>query len=264
MTSLFDVDYANDIENNAQGRRATAAALARTKQRFGAFLSGGDLPARFDLIEMDVKQVVADVVAEYGGDADRIEASVTSVLAAGGFCDDCRKWKSGPKAGCTCGGKGDADAAPDDADESESSDGGSEAGGTTAGKKNWIQDAVKKPGQLHKDLGVPEGEDIPEGKLEDAEHSKSKKVRERAQFAENMKGLKHGGAGFCPSCGNRGQLLGKMGNRDQYQCPSCHTKFAEFDTDPATGQLGVMPDQTTQAPPGQWDTSRSVAPPGFS
>ena len=57
-------------------------------------------------------------------------------------------------------------------------------------KKHWIQDAVKKPGQLHKDLGVPEGEKIPADKLEEAEHSDSKKVRERAQFAENMKKIK--------------------------------------------------------------------------
>jgi hypothetical protein len=262
MTSLFDVDYADDQERNAAGRRATAAALARTKQRFGAFLSGGDLPSRFDLIESDFKQVVADVVAEYGGDADQVEAAVTTVLAAGGFCDDCRKWKTGPRAGCQCHEEGDGD---NDADDGGS---GEDDGGVTAGSKHWIQDAVKKPGQLHKDLGVPEGEKIPEGKLDEAEHSKNKKVRERAQFAENMKGLHHGAAGFCPGCGSKAQLLGKMGNRDMYQCSGCGSKFAEFDTDPSRGQLGVMPEQTTQAPPSggapTWDTSQSVGPPGFS
>lgn len=56
-------------------------------------------------------------------------------------------------------------------------------------EEKWIQKAVKRPGQLHKDLGVPEDEKIPEGKLEEAEHSDNKKVRERAQFAENMKHL---------------------------------------------------------------------------
>jgi hypothetical protein len=61
-----------------------------------------------------------------------------------------------------------------------------------AGDKKWIQKAVKKPGELHKDLGVPEGEKIPEEKLEEAENSDDPKVRERAQFAENVKGLGKG------------------------------------------------------------------------
>lgn len=130
VASIFDIDLANDTEVANQGKRATAAALARCKQRFGAFLEGGDIldkAARFDLIDMDVKQVIADVVAEYGGNADAIESSVTSVLAAGGFCDDCRKWKSGPKAGCTCGDKSETtehEDAPDESDESASDDGG--------------------------------------------------------------------------------------------------------------------------------------------
>lgn len=35
--------------------------------------------------------------------------------------------------------------------------------------KNWIAGAIKHPGALHKDLGVPMGKKIPEGKLEKAE-----------------------------------------------------------------------------------------------
>ena len=57
-------------------------------------------------------------------------------------------------------------------------------------EEKWIQKAIKRPGQLHKDLGVPEGEKIPEDKLEEALHSDDPKERERAQFAENMKGNK--------------------------------------------------------------------------
>ena len=33
-------------------------------------------------------------------------------------------------------------------------------------KKHWIQDAIKKPGALHKSLHIPEGKKIPENKLE--------------------------------------------------------------------------------------------------
>ena len=60
--------------------------------------------------------------------------------------------------------------------------------------KNWIKDAVKKPGQLHKDLGVPEGKKIPAGKLEAAAH-KPGKVGQRARFAENMRHMNKGKRG---------------------------------------------------------------------
>jgi hypothetical protein len=152
MTSLFDVDYANDQENNAQGRRATAAALARSKQRFGAFLSGGDIPARFDLMESDFKQVVADVIAEYGGDADRVESAVTSVLSAGGYCDTCKCWKSGPRAGnCTCSGgstreheDGPSESADDEANADDSADAGSATSSVkTAGECELCSDKAK-------------------------------------------------------------------------------------------------------------------------
>ena len=32
-------------------------------------------------------------------------------------------------------------------------------------EKNWIADAIKKPGALHKKLNVPEGEKIPASKI---------------------------------------------------------------------------------------------------
>jgi len=61
-------------------------------------------------------------------------------------------------------------------------------------KKNWIRDAIKKPGALHKSLHVPKGEKIPESKLEKAEHSKNPKLRARARLAETLKGFrKHSG-----------------------------------------------------------------------
>lgn len=57
----------------------------------------------------------------------------------------------------------------------------------TAGDDHWIEKAVKKPGDLHKKLHVPEDENIPESKIEDAEESGSKDLKEKAQFAENVK-----------------------------------------------------------------------------
>lgn len=56
--------------------------------------------------------------------------------------------------------------------------------------KDFIQDAIKRPGALRKKLKVKEGEDIPEAKLKRAEHSKSPKLREEANLAETLKGLR--------------------------------------------------------------------------
>ena len=53
-------------------------------------------------------------------------------------------------------------------------------------KKNWIQDAIKKPGALHKDLGVPKGKKIPEKKL-NAAAKKGGKVGARARLAKTLK-----------------------------------------------------------------------------
>ena len=58
--------------------------------------------------------------------------------------------------------------------------------------KKWIAGAIKHPGALHKELGVPAGKKIPERKLEKAEHSKDVKERKRAQLAETLKGFRKG------------------------------------------------------------------------
>lgn len=58
-------------------------------------------------------------------------------------------------------------------------------------KKLNIKTAIKKPGQLHKDLGVPQGKKIPEKKLE-AAAKKPGKVGQRARFAETLKKMHKG------------------------------------------------------------------------
>ena len=59
-------------------------------------------------------------------------------------------------------------------------------------KKNWIKGAVKpeNKGLLHKELHIPQGEKIPAKKLNAAKHSDNPKLRQRANFAATMKGLK--------------------------------------------------------------------------
>ena len=63
---------------------------------------------------------------------------------------------------------------------------GMKKGGST---KNWIQNAVKKPGALKKELGVKKGEKIPAGKLA-AAAKKPGKMGQRARLAETLKGIK--------------------------------------------------------------------------
>lgn len=52
--------------------------------------------------------------------------------------------------------------------------------------KNWIAGAIKKPGALHKEMGIPKGKKIPESKLKTAE-KKGGKLGKRARLAETLK-----------------------------------------------------------------------------
>ncbi len=57
--------------------------------------------------------------------------------------------------------------------------------------KKWIKGAIKKPGALHEQLGVPKGEKIPEKKLASAA-KKGGKLGQRARLAETLKGFHRG------------------------------------------------------------------------
>jgi hypothetical protein len=54
----------------------------------------------------------------------------------------------------------------------------------TGGK--WIQGAIKHPGALHRELGVPEGEKIPHKKIMKAEHADNPLLAKRARLAETL------------------------------------------------------------------------------
>ena len=56
------------------------------------------------------------------------------------------------------------------------------------GKVNWIQDAIKKPGALRKELGAKPGQNIAAGKLATAA-KKSGKIGQRARLAQTLKKL---------------------------------------------------------------------------
>jgi hypothetical protein len=54
--------------------------------------------------------------------------------------------------------------------------------------KNWIKGAIKHPGALHRELGVPPSKPIPGKKLA-AAAEKSGKIGQRARLAETLKGM---------------------------------------------------------------------------
>jgi hypothetical protein len=52
--------------------------------------------------------------------------------------------------------------------------------------KKWISGAIKHPGALHRQLGVPTGKKIPAGKLSKAAHAGGK-LGKRARLAQTLK-----------------------------------------------------------------------------
>lgn len=51
---------------------------------------------------------------------------------------------------------------------------------------HWIQGAIKRPGALHRALGVPEGQNIPKSKIERATHSDNERLAREARLAETL------------------------------------------------------------------------------
>lgn len=56
--------------------------------------------------------------------------------------------------------------------------------------KNWIKDAIKRPGALHRELHVHEGKKIPAKKLAKAANSANPRLRKQATLARTLSGLR--------------------------------------------------------------------------
>lgn len=56
-------------------------------------------------------------------------------------------------------------------------------------KKNWIADAIGKPGALHQQMGIPAGKKIPGKALNKAAQAPGK-LGQRARLAQTLKGFK--------------------------------------------------------------------------
>lgn len=95
------------------------------------------------------------------------------------------------------------------------------------GPSRWIQDSIKRPGALHRKLGVPEGQDIPARLLTEAinhperfekTHAAQMRLKREAVEARTLKGLHHRGRKANPL----GPILRKsnpndISERDLYQ-----------------------------------------------
>lgn len=56
--------------------------------------------------------------------------------------------------------------------------------------EHFIQKAIKHPGALHKELGVPQGKKIPKSKIAKAAKAGGK-LGQRARFAETLSHMHH-------------------------------------------------------------------------
>ena len=58
------------------------------------------------------------------------------------------------------------------------------------GKGNWIADATKNRGGLHRSLGVPAGKKIPAGRIAAATRSSNPTTRRQAALAQTLSKLR--------------------------------------------------------------------------
>ncbi len=57
-------------------------------------------------------------------------------------------------------------------------------------KKNWIKEATKNKGGLHKSLGVPMGKKIPASKISKATKSSNPRIAKQANLAQTLKKMR--------------------------------------------------------------------------
>jgi hypothetical protein len=165
VSGLFEDIQAFDDRHRVAHRKAVAIATKRVSDAVGPFIknaaNAADLKARLSLVEGDIRQIVADVVVEHGGDEDQMVDAVTESLGDG-VTDINAELAEAPSAvghkvqagghasDCSCGfcknkGKGFGDKKKDDdksganpdsfedkGDDDDSDDDSDDSDGTTA------------------------------------------------------------------------------------------------------------------------------------
>ena len=115
--------------------------------------------------------------------------------------------------------------------------------GRKSGGGNWIAGAIKHPGALHRELGVPEGDKIPAKKLASAEHSENKTLAKRARLDATLKRIGKAGGGSIADmeCNKGGRVARKSGGK---------TDINIIISAGPKGQQQPMPGQMPPPPPG--------------
>lgn len=190
--SVFDVLENDQSMRREASRKALALAHARVDSHLGRFLGAAEnereFAERLALVQEDFSAYVATAAQECGFDSpEHIEASLTEHYRAASHKPP-RQWS--PR---------------------------------TAEGKHWIDKAIKHPGALHEELGVPKGEKIPESKMDEALHSDNPEEKKRAEFAEELKGF-HKKDKKSKKAKGKGKQSAPLGHQGSEQDPSGKTE----------------------------------------
>jgi len=202
--SVLDAQAGAFLQNQAQQAQAAQGLGALSEQRQGLGLRdaaalqaiGGEEEARtqrsLDAAKQqfleernyprDTAQFMSQIIRGYNPPTTTSTTS-TAPATAGQLAPSPLAQLAG--AGISAYGAGKAFGAFKDGGKVDMRGGGAVPRGIGYAKGGWVKSAIKKPGALHRDLGVPEGEKIPKAKI-DAAAKKPGKVGQRARLAKTM------------------------------------------------------------------------------
>jgi len=164
---------ANSDDKAKEKSAKIVTAITRQKER-ERFSKMADEKARSNYREeLEVSQIRKDWAAAYRGIYEAAKPDYLDFDKDGDEEESMKKALKDKEGKCKKCGKEPCECPKEDVKEA---------------KEKWIGSAIKKPGALHKMLGVPEGEPIPEAKLR-AAAKQGGKLGQRARLALTLKGL---------------------------------------------------------------------------
>lgn len=159
MSGLFEDIVLFDEGKRVAQRKSAAVAQKRVDDRVGSFLAAAsdqaERDARLSLVEEDVRQIIADVVDEYGGDAEKLEEAIDEHLRGDGVTDLNGELEDAPSAVGSKALAKSADCDKDKDDEDHESDHDSDDDDSKDDKPDFLDDkssAVIKEALTAKDF----------------------------------------------------------------------------------------------------------------
>ena len=161
-------------KEEAQNKSAKIVSAISSQKERERFSKMADEKARSNYREeLEVSQIRKDWAAAYKGIYEAAKPDYLDFDKDGDEEESMKKALKDKEGKCKKCGKEPCECPKEDVKEA---------------KEKWIGSAIKKPGALHKMLGVPEGENIPEAKLR-AAAKQGGKLGQRARLALTLKGL---------------------------------------------------------------------------